>query len=70
MRIPTGTGGAGPARDQFSPSQEAMSEEEAERLRAARASLSDDHRAVIALVHDEGLTLVAAVVIVIVIHLA
>jgi RNA polymerase sigma-70 factor (ECF subfamily) len=60
VRIPTGTGGAGPARDQFSPSEEAMGEEEAARLRAARATLSEDHRTVIALVHDEGLTLVAA----------
>ena len=57
VRIPTGTQGAGAAPDQRSPSQDAMAEEEEARLRAARETLSDDHRTVIALVHDEGLTL-------------
>jgi RNA polymerase sigma-70 factor (ECF subfamily) len=60
IRIPTGTHGAGAAHDQLSPSEEAIADEEAARVRAARESLSEDHRAVIALVHDEGLTLVAA----------
>ena len=60
VRIPTGTHGAGAARDQPSPSEELMAEEDAARVRAARQSLSDDHRTVIALVHDEGLTLGAA----------
>lgn len=55
--IPTGTRGAGPALDQPSPSEDAMAGEEAARVRAARESLSPDHRTVIALVHDEGLTL-------------
>ena len=60
VRIPTGTGGAGAALDQPSPSEEVIADEDAARVRAARASLSEDHRTVIALVHDEGLTLVAA----------
>jgi RNA polymerase sigma-70 factor (ECF subfamily) len=60
VRIPTGSGAGGPAPGQPSPSEEAMAEEDAARVRAARESLSDDHRTVIALVHDEGLTLVAA----------
>ena len=60
IRMRTGTQGAAAAQDQLSPSQDAMAEEEEARLRAARETLSDDHRTVIALVHDEGLTLGAA----------
>src|SRR5262245_27045255 len=60
VRILTGSGAAGPARDQPSPRVEAIAEEDAARLRDATAGLSADHRAVIALVHDEGLTLAAA----------
>jgi RNA polymerase sigma-70 factor (ECF subfamily) len=60
IRIPTGTHGAGPARDQPSPSEELVADEDAARVRAARQRLSDDHRTVVALVHDEGLTLAAA----------
>ena len=60
VRIPTGTGAAGAAMDQLSPSAEVIADEDATRVRAARNSLSSDHRAVIALVHDEGLTLAAA----------
>ena len=60
VRIPTGTGAAGAEPDQLSPSAEVIAEEDAERVRAARAALSEDHRTVIALVHDEGLTLAAA----------
>jgi RNA polymerase sigma-70 factor (ECF subfamily) len=59
-RIPTGTGGAGAAPGQSSPSEDAMAEEEAACVRAARESLSPDHRMVISLVHDEGLTLAKA----------
>jgi RNA polymerase sigma-70 factor (ECF subfamily) len=60
VRIPTGTSVAGPARDQLSPSEEAMAEEDAAGLRAAKAGLSADHRTVIELIHDEGLTLARA----------
>src|SRR5262245_57556242 len=60
VRIPTGTGGAGAAGEQPSPSEEAMAEEDAARLRAAREGLTPDQRTVIALVHDEGLTLAKA----------
>jgi RNA polymerase sigma-70 factor, ECF subfamily len=60
VRFPSGTGGGGPARDQTSPSEEAMNEEDAARVRAARTSLTPDHRTVIGLVHDEGLTLARA----------
>jgi RNA polymerase sigma-70 factor (ECF subfamily) len=60
VRIPTGSGAGGAAPDQPSPSEEAMADEDAARVQAARESLSEDHRTVIALVHDEGLTLVRA----------
>jgi RNA polymerase sigma-70 factor (ECF subfamily) len=60
IRIATGTGGAGAALDQPSPSEEVMAGEEEARIRAATASLSDDHRTIIEWVHDGGLTLVAA----------
>jgi RNA polymerase sigma-70 factor (ECF subfamily) len=60
IRIPTGTHGAGAAHDQPSPSEEVIAEEDAARVRAARDGLSEDHRTVIALVHDERLTLAAA----------
>ena len=60
VRIRTRAGGAEPARDQPSPSEEVMADEDAARVRAARASLSEDHRTVIALIHDEGLTLARA----------
>jgi len=60
VRFPSGTGGAGPAHDQTSPSEEAMNEEDASRVRAARARLTSDHQTVIGLVHDEGLTLARA----------
>jgi RNA polymerase sigma-70 factor (ECF subfamily) len=60
VRIPTGTAGVGAALDQPSPSEEAMAEEDAAALRTAVAGLSADHRTVIRLVHDEGLTLVRA----------
>lgn len=60
VRIPTAAGGGEPARDQASPSEEVMVDEDAARVRVARASLSEDHRTVIALVHDEGLTLARA----------
>jgi len=60
VRIPTGTGGEGPEPGLLSPSEEAMAEEEAARVRAAKALLSRDHRTVVDLVHEEGLTLVEA----------
>ena len=56
VRIPTGTQGAGVAQDHRSPSQDAVAEEDAARVRAERENLSDDHRTVLALVHDEELT--------------
>jgi RNA polymerase sigma-70 factor (ECF subfamily) len=59
-RILTGTSGAGAAQDQPSPSEDAIAWEEEARVRSATASLSEDHRTVIALVHDEGLPLAAA----------
>ena len=59
VRIRTGTG-AGPAHDLPSPSEEAMADEDAEHVRAARVSLSADHRTVIGLIHDEGLPLALA----------
>jgi len=58
--IPTDTRGAGPDPGQASPSEDAMASEDAALLAAARACLAPDHATVISLVHDEGLTLVAA----------
>jgi len=60
VRIRTNTGCGGMAGNEPSPSEEAMAEEDAARVRIARESLSEDHRTVIALVHDEGLTLARA----------
>ena len=60
-RMRTGSvDGFGAAPDQPSPSEEAVSAEEQEVLRAAVASLTDDYATVIRLVHVEGLTLVDA----------
>jgi len=60
--VPMGTDSSDlPAtRGQPSPSDEAVSAEEGARVRAALASLSDDHRRVITLVHEEGLSLAQA----------
>src|SRR5262245_52175858 len=60
VRIPTGTVGAGPAHDQPTPSEEAIAEEDALRLRAARETRAPDHRTGIWLVHEEGLRLAGA----------
>ena len=61
QRMRTGSGaGFGAAPDQPSPSEEAVSAEEQEVLRAAVASLPEDYATVVRLVHVEGLTLVDA----------
>jgi RNA polymerase sigma-70 factor (ECF subfamily) len=61
QRMQTGSAdGFGAAPDQPSPSEEAVSAEEQEILRAAVASLPGDYATVIRLVHVEGLTLVDA----------
>jgi RNA polymerase sigma-70 factor, ECF subfamily len=61
QRMRTGSvDGFGATPDQPSPSEEAVSAEEQEVLRAAVASLPDDHATVVRLVHIEGLTLVDA----------
>jgi DNA-directed RNA polymerase specialized sigma24 family protein len=52
--------GFGAAPGQPSPSEEAVSAEEEDVLRAAVASLPDDYATVVRLVHIEGLTLVDA----------
>jgi DNA-directed RNA polymerase specialized sigma24 family protein len=59
--MPTGSvDGFGAAPDQLSPSEEAVSAEAEDLLRAAVASLPDDYATVIRHVHIEGLTLVDA----------
>jgi RNA polymerase sigma-70 factor (subfamily 1) len=56
------TNGAGDvaACEQRTPSAEAASNEASDSLRATVATLTEDHRTVVRLVHDEGLTLVVA----------
>jgi RNA polymerase sigma-70 factor (ECF subfamily) len=60
VRMPTTAMGVGMAASQASPSAEVVAEERAAALRDEVARLDDDHREVIRLVHDEGLTLVEA----------
>jgi RNA polymerase sigma-70 factor (ECF subfamily) len=61
QRMRTGSAdGFGATPGQPSPSEEAVSAEEEEALRAAVASLPDDYATVVRLVHVEGLTLVDA----------
>jgi RNA polymerase sigma-70 factor (subfamily 1) len=61
QRMRTGSvDGFGAEPDQPSPSEEAVSAEEEDVLRAAVASLPDDYATVVRLVHIEGLTLVDA----------
>jgi RNA polymerase sigma-70 factor (subfamily 1) len=59
-RIGTGTRENRLVARQRSPSAEASLREGTTALRAARASLQEDQRTILRLVHDEGLTLVAA----------
>lgn len=54
------TGAASPAGRTPTPSEEAMSAEALESLRAHVQGLAEDHRTVLHLVHREGLTLVQA----------
>jgi RNA polymerase sigma-70 factor (ECF subfamily) len=61
QRMRTGSvDGFGPTPGQPSPSEEAVSAEERDVLRAAVASLPDDYATVVRLVHIEGLTLADA----------
>jgi len=61
QRMRTGSvDGFGETPDQPSPSEEAVSAEEEDVLRAAVASLPDDYATVVRLVHIDGLTLVDA----------
>ena len=61
QRMRTGSvDGFGAAPDQSTPSEEAVSAEEQDVLRAAVATLPEDHATVVRLVHIEGLSLVDA----------
>ena len=60
VRLATDVRAAVPATDPPSPSVEVMAGEVSARLREAVDGLPDDYRTVVRLVHDEGLTLVAA----------
>ena len=60
VRMPTTAMGVGMAASQISPSAEVVAEERAAALRDEVGRLDEDHREVIRLVHDEGLTLIEA----------
>ena len=60
VRLPTTAMGAAVAAAQASPSAEAVADERSASLREGIEGLDEDHRTVIRLVHDEGLTLVEA----------
>ena len=60
VRVPTGAEGLLPLPNQVSPGSRASDREQAARLREEVEGLTEDHRTVIRLVHEQGLTLVEA----------